>query len=69
MEETYRGTLTARVPDGDEQATVILTRQGLGHSARTWLTLAGSIRATAVLTSDQVDELQLLLSAARETRP
>ncbi len=71
MDETYRGTLTARPPDeaGQGTSTVIVTRQGLGHSARTWLTLAGSIRCTAVLTRDQVDELQQLLSAAKATKP
>ncbi len=70
-DETYRGALTARPPGGDERvtSTVIVTRQGLGRAGRVWLTLHGSIRATAVLTNDEVDRLQLLLTAARETRP
>ncbi len=69
-DETYRAAVAARLPDDERAtATVIVTRQGLGRSARTWVTLHGSIRATAVLTDDQVDELQTILNAARESRP
>ncbi len=67
-EETFRGTLAARTPEPTVPATLIVTRQGLGRAALVWLTLAGSIRCTAVL-SDDLGELQLILTAARETRP
>ncbi len=68
-DETFRGTLAARTPEPKVSTTVIVTRHGIGHSARTWVTLAGSIRCTAVLTDEQVRELQMILTAARETRP
>jgi hypothetical protein len=38
-------------------STLIITRQGLGREARIWLTLNGSIRATAVLDDQQVSKL------------
>jgi len=38
-------------------ATLIITRQGLGREARVWLTMHGSIRATAVLDDQQVSQL------------
>ncbi|HEU0128298.1 MAG TPA: hypothetical protein VFQ48_06805 [Pseudonocardiaceae bacterium] len=55
-DETYRTTMQVQTPE-HEKATLIITRQGLGRAARTWLTLHGSIRATAVLDDNQVSEL------------
>lgn len=63
-DETYRATMQVRTPD-HEKTTLIVTRQGLGCSARTWLTLDGSIRTTAVLDDTQVSELTTKLSTDR----
>ncbi len=68
-DETYRAVITVRTPDPKVATTVIVTRQGLGKAGRTWVTLHGSIRATAVLTDDEVSAVQLMLTAAMETRP
>lgn len=62
-DETYRATLPARTPDG-EQATLIVTRHGLGHAARTWLTFDGGWRSTAVLTDGQSARLVGMLDEA-----
>ncbi|HEY2764285.1 MAG TPA: hypothetical protein VGJ13_09780 [Pseudonocardiaceae bacterium] len=59
-DETYRATMQVRTPE-HEKATLIITRQGLGRAARTWLTLDGSIRTTAVLDDQQVNELRRTL--------
>ncbi len=45
-DETYRGTLRVKNPDG-EPATLIVTRQGLGSTTRTWLTFDGGWTSTA----------------------
>ncbi|MGH3769305.1 MAG: hypothetical protein ACRDS0_02140 [Pseudonocardiaceae bacterium] len=55
-EETYRATMRVQTPE-DGPATLIITRQGVGRAARMWLTLDGSIRATAVLDAQDVDQL------------
>jgi hypothetical protein len=41
----------------DGPATLIITQQGLGCAARMWLTLNGSIRATAVLDAQDASQL------------
>jgi hypothetical protein len=51
-DETYRATMRVQTPEHGP-ATLIVARQG----SRTWLTLKGSIRSTAVLTDQQVAEL------------
>lgn len=61
-DETYRATMQVRTPE-HEKATLIVTRQGLGHAARTWLTLDGSIRTTAVLDDQQLSELTSKLNS------
>ena len=55
-DETYRTTMCVQTPE-DGPATLIITRQGLGRDARVWLTMNGSIRATAVLDNQQVSQL------------
>ncbi|MGH3598959.1 MAG: hypothetical protein ACRDRO_22445 [Pseudonocardiaceae bacterium] len=55
-DETYRTTMQVQALE-DGPATLIITRQGLGRDARMWLTLHGSIRATAVLDDQQVSRL------------
>jgi len=55
-DETYRATIQVRTPE-NEKVTLIVTRQGLGRAARMWLTLDGSIRTTAVLDDQQVNDL------------
>jgi hypothetical protein len=55
-EETFRATLRARTPDG-ETSTLIVTRQGLGSSGRTWLTFHGAIKTTVVLTNEEAGQL------------
>lgn len=63
-DETFRATMQARTADG-EACTLIVTRQGVGRQARTWVTLAGSsLRCTAVLDGRDVDRLTELLAAA-----
>jgi hypothetical protein len=62
-DETYRATIEVRTPER-EKATLIITRQGIGRAARTWLTLDGAIRTTAVLDDQQVNELTSTLRAA-----
>ena len=61
-DETYRATMQVRTPE-HEKATLIVTRQGLGRAARTWLTLDGSIRTTAVLDDQQLSELTSKLNS------
>lgn len=63
-QETYRGTLEGRTPDGD-RATLIVTRQGLGRSGRIWLTFLGAIKATQAMTDQQADRLIELIRAAQ----
>ncbi|MGA9694607.1 MAG: hypothetical protein WBR33_24820, partial [Pseudonocardiaceae bacterium] len=55
-DETYRATMRVQTPE-DGPSTLIITRQGLGRSARIWLTLEGSIRSTVVLDDQQVNQL------------
>lgn len=55
-EETYRATMRVQTPE-DGPTTLIITQQGLGRAARVWLTLEGSIRATAVLDAHAVSQL------------
>lgn len=62
-DESYRATLRVRTPNG-EFATVIVTRQGLGHDARTWLTFDGGWRSTAVLPDEHADQLARMLNEA-----
>jgi cation transport regulator ChaC len=59
-DETYRGTLKGRTPDGDP-ATLIVTRR----AGRTWLTFLGAIKTTQVMTDDQADQLAEMIHAAR----
>lgn len=66
-DETYRATLRARTPDG-ELTTLIVTRQGLGHDARTWLTFDGGWKSTAVMDDAQAAELASQLGAASGAR-
>jgi hypothetical protein len=66
-EETYRGTLDGRTPDGS-RATMIVTRQGLGRAGRVWLTFLGAIKTTQVMTDEETDQLVVLLQAARGAR-
>ena len=62
LDETYRTTMQVQTPEHGK-ATLIVTRQGLGCAARTWLTLAGSIRTTVVLDDHQVSELTCKLGS------
>ncbi len=68
--ETYRTTMRIQTPEHGP-ATLIITRQG----SRTWLTLDGSIRTTAVLTDttavltdQQVSELTAKLHTSADPR-
>lgn len=62
-DETYRATMRVQTPE-DGPSTLIVTRQGV----RTWLTLDGSIRTTAVLTNQQVTELTTKLHTSAHPR-
>lgn len=55
--------MRGRNPDG-ELSTVIVTRRGLGHSGRVWLTLDGAWKTTVVLTDAETIELTGLLTSA-----
>jgi hypothetical protein len=59
-DETFRGVMQARTPDG-ETATVIVTRQGLGSGGRVWLTFSGAIQTTVVMTNGETGVLRELL--------
>jgi hypothetical protein len=62
-DETYRTTMRVRTPEHGP-ATLIVTRQ----ESRTWLTLDGSIRTTAVLTDQQLNELTSKLRTSADPR-
>lgn len=66
-DETFRATMRGRTPQG-EPTTLIVTRQGLGHAGRTWLTFDGAIRTTAVLTDQETGQLAGLLGDASRAR-
>lgn len=61
--ETYRTTMQIQTPEHGP-ATLIITRQG----SRTWLTLDGSIRTTAILTDQLVSELTSKLRTSTHPR-
>lgn len=54
-------------PEG-ELTTVIVTRQGLGHAGRAWLTFNGAIKTTVVLTDQEAEQLAGLLGDAARAR-
>lgn len=63
-EETFRATVRVRNPDG-EPATLIVTRQGIGRTARVWVTFDGGWTSTAVMDRQETTQLtDLLLEAA-----
>lgn len=64
-EETFRSTLRVRNPDGDP-ATLIVTRQGSGRTAKTWVTFDGGWISTAVLDRAEMAQLTTLLTEAAE---
>lgn len=66
--EAYRRVLEGcRTPDGD-RASLIVTRQGSSHAGRVWVTFAGAVKTTAVLTDPQASELIKLVHDAAGTR-
>ncbi|HKR48276.1 MAG TPA: hypothetical protein VJT72_01635 [Pseudonocardiaceae bacterium] len=68
-DETFRATMRGRTPEG-EFTTLIITRQGLGHAGRAWLTFNGAIKTTVVLTDQEAEQLAGLLGdASRARRP
>jgi hypothetical protein len=66
-DETFRGTMRGRTPEGD-YSTVIVLRRGLGLSARVWLTFNGAIKTTVVMTEPETEELVGLLGDAQRAR-
>jgi hypothetical protein len=66
-DETFRATMRGRTPEG-EPSTLIITRQGLGHAGRAWLTFNGAIKTTVVLTDQQAVQLAGLLGDASRAR-
>ncbi|MGH3913027.1 MAG: hypothetical protein ACRDTC_06410 [Pseudonocardiaceae bacterium] len=67
--ETFRATMRGRTPEG-EPTTLIITRQGLGHAGRSWLTFDGAIKTTVVLNDQETVQLVGLLGdAARARKP
>ncbi len=66
-DETFRAVLPTFTPDV-EQATVIVTRQGLGSSGWVWITLSGAWKTTAVMTDDDAERFVQLVSDARKAR-
>lgn len=67
LDETFRGTMRGRTPEGD-YATVIVLRRGLGLNARVWLTFSGAIKTTVVMTGSETEELVGLLGDAQRAR-
>ncbi len=65
--ETFRGALAGRTPEGD-QATVIVTRQGLGRDGRVWLTFNGAIKTTVQMTDPEAARLLELIGEATDQR-
>jgi hypothetical protein len=69
-EETFRGRMRGRTPEG-ESTTRIVTRRSLGRAGRTWWpTFNGAIRTMVVLTDQEAMQLAGLLgdvSSARES--
>ena len=66
-EETYRATVRVRTPDG-QFATLIVTRQGAGGRARTWLTFDGGWKSTAVMDDTESARLAGMLGEAGADR-
>lgn len=66
-DETFRATMRGRTPEG-EFTTLIVTRKGLGHAGRSWLTFQGAIKTTAVLTDQEAGQLAGLLEDASSAR-
>ncbi|MGH3898180.1 MAG: hypothetical protein ACRDTA_07975 [Pseudonocardiaceae bacterium] len=66
-DETFRGAMRGRTPEG-EPSTVIVTRQGIGHSGRVWLTFNGAIKTTVVMTNPETAQLCELLNKATAVR-
>lgn len=62
-DETFRGTLQARTPEG-EFTTMIVMRRGLGHAGRVWLTFDGAIKTTVVMTNAETEQMGELLDKA-----
>lgn len=67
LDETFRATMQGRTPEG-EPSTLIVTRQGLGHAGRAWLTFNGAIKTTVVLTDQEAGQLAGLLGDASRAR-
>jgi hypothetical protein len=65
--EMFRTALPTFTPDGD-QATIIVTRQGQGSTGRVWITFSGAWMTTAVMTDEQAERLERLVSEARRAR-
>jgi len=64
--ESYRAVMVACTPDGDD-TEVVVTRQDVpGSHARVWLSVHGTLQATACLDGAAVRELRELLCAADE---
>lgn len=67
LDETFRGTMLGRTPEGDP-STVIILRRGLGQAGRVWLTFNGAIKTTVVMTDLETEQLMGLLGDARDAR-
>lgn len=61
--ESYRATIGLRTPEG-ELATVIVMRRG----RKVWVTFAGAIRTTAVMSDPEAGQLIEAITAARRPR-
>jgi hypothetical protein len=66
-DETFRATLRGQTPEG-EPSTLIVTRQGLGHAGRAWLTFNGAMTTTVALTDQEAGQLARLLEDAARAR-
>ncbi|MGH3984552.1 MAG: hypothetical protein ACRDST_18170 [Pseudonocardiaceae bacterium] len=66
-DETFRGTMRGRTPDG-QPATVIVTRQGHGRDGHVWLTFDGAIKTTVMMTDGETGQLGELLGKATVQR-
>jgi biotin-(acetyl-CoA carboxylase) ligase len=63
----FRAALPTSTPEG-KPATVIVTRQGQGSEGRVWITFSGAWATTAVMTDEDAERFERLVSAARKAR-
>ena len=67
--ESYRAVMVARTPDGDDTEVVVTRQDAPGSHTRVWLSVHGTLEATACLDGAAIHELRELLDAADTAGP